>query len=74
MAMGLAVIVSDVGSIRDYVDESNAVFCNNTTASFIEAIKKHANEPDRLVEMRKASLKKVDKITIDKIHNWFNNL
>lgn len=74
MAMGLAIIVSDVGSIRDYVDDSNAIFCSNTKESFIEAIKSLSRSPSHLVEMRKASIKKIDKFTIDKVHEWFNNL
>ncbi|UVV76520.1 glycosyltransferase family 4 protein [Bacteroides fragilis] len=36
MAMGLAMVVSDVGSIRDYVDESNGLFCL-TSKDFIIA-------------------------------------
>lgn len=73
MAMGLAIIVSDVGSIRDHVDESNAIFCDNTKESFIEAIRYLSDNPIALVEMRKASLGKVKSITIDKVHKWFNN-
>lgn len=74
MAMGLAIIVSDVGSIRDYTDDSNAIFCSNTKESFIDAIKNLSSSPSRLVEMRKASIKKIENFTIDKVHEWFNNL
>ena len=74
MAMGLVIIVSDVGSIRDHVDESNAIFCQNTIDSFGNAIKYLAQNPLILAEMRKASLRKVENITIDKVHQWFNNL
>lgn len=38
MAMGLAIVATDVGSIRDYCDESNAVFCQNSVKSIVEAI------------------------------------
>lgn len=74
LAMGLALIVSDVGSIRDYVDESNAVFCQNTKDAFIKAINQLISDPARVAEMRKASLDKVQNITIDKVHEWFNKL
>lgn len=74
MAMGLAIIVSDVGSIRDYADDTNAIFCSNIKESFVEAIKRLSRNPSYLVEMRKASISKIDNFTIDKIHEWFNNL
>ena len=37
MATGLAMVVSDVGSIRDYCDETNACFCSSPD-DFIEKI------------------------------------
>ena len=74
LAMGLGFIVSDVGSIRDHVDEKCAVFCENTKDSFIQAINSLANDPQRIVNMRKASLERVKNITIDKVDNWFSNL
>lgn len=74
LAMGLGFIVSDVGSIRDHVDEKCAVFCENTQDSFIQAINSLANDPQRIVNMRKASLERVKNITIDKVDNWFSYL
>lgn len=74
LAMGLGLIVSDVGSIRDHVDDKCAVFCENTKESFIQAINSLANDPQRIVSMRKASLERVNNITIDKVNNWFSNL
>lgn len=74
LAMGLGLIVSDVGSIRDHVDEKCAIFCENTKESFIRAINSLANNPQRIVNMRKASLERVKNIAIDKVDNWFSNL
>ena len=74
LAMGLGLIVSDVGSIRDHVDEKCAIFCENTKESFIRAINSLANNPQRIVNMRKASLELVKNIAIDKVDNWFSNL
>ena len=50
MAMGLAMVVSDVGSIHDYCDDSNAIFCKNTD-DFCEAITALSNDRNRLKEM-----------------------
>ena len=74
MAMGLALIVSDVGSIRDYVDEKCAIFCPNNVSDFIEAIKSISEKPDRIEEMRDSALLRVDNITIARIHEWFSSL
>lgn len=37
LAMGLTIIVNDVGSIRDYCNSSNAIFCKSTI-DFINAL------------------------------------
>lgn len=37
LAMGLTIIVNDVGSIRDYCNSSNSIFCKNTD-DFIKAL------------------------------------
>lgn len=74
MAMGLALIVSDVGSIRDYCDESNAIFCSNTENSFINAIKKLSMNKEKVLDMRNNSLKKSKHLNIQYIDEWFNTL
>ena len=74
LAMGLAIIVSDVGSIRDHVDESCGIFCKNNVEDFVVAIKRFAKSPDRIVSMRKAALKRTTAITIDKVYEWFSLL
>lgn len=74
LAMGLVVIVSDVGSIRDYVDSSCALFCQNNADSFIKTIIGFSSDPQRIIEMRRAALRKVPNLTVEKVHNWFCSL
>ena len=74
MAMGLGIIVSDVGSIRDYCDNTNACFCHNTKESFVECIKALAINKNTVINMRLSSLHKIDSLSINHINNWFNNL
>lgn len=72
MAMGLAVITSDVGSIRDYCDEGNAVFCDNSVHDFVAAI--NSLDINKVENMRKSSVSKVENFTISKVHEWFCSL
>lgn len=74
MAMGLGIIVSDVGSIRDYCDNTNACFCHNTKESFVECIKALAINKNTVINMRLSSLHKIDSLSINHINNWFNSL
>lgn len=74
LAMGLVVIVSDVGSIHDYVDSNCALFCENSVRSFTDAINEFAADPNKIVEMRLAALNKSSNLTIEKVHNWFCSL
>lgn len=57
MAMGLAIIVSDVGSIRDYCDNTNAIFCKNEANDFKMAIET-LKQKEKLQAMKKSSLLK----------------
>ncbi len=63
LGMGLAMLCSDVGSIRDYCNESNTVFCK-TTDDFVDAIKMLSGNPDRLDEMRKNAYAASKKLSI----------
>ena len=74
MAMGLGLFVSDVGSIRDYCDSHNAVFCKNTVDDFVEAINTIAHSPEIIKNMRIASLEKVKDFTVEKTDLWFDTL
>ncbi len=74
LAMGLAMVVSDVGSIRDYCDDTNAMFCKNTATSFAEAVHALSADPQRVLSMRKASLRHSEKLHVPAIHRWFSSL
>ena len=56
MSCGLAQICSDVGSIRDYCNDSNALFCDNVEDSFVEAIKKLTSNLELLRTMKMNSI------------------
>ena len=74
MAMGLAMIVSDVGSIRDYCNDANALFCQNNVEQFVRAIKKLQNNLQLVLRMKKASLENSKRLQIDNINRWFFKL
>lgn len=74
LAMGLAMIVSDVGSIRDYCDETNAIFCDNTVESYVNAISKLCSQEKLLIAMKKSSLRKSKTLSIVSINDWFCSL
>ena len=74
MAMGLAIIVSDVGSIRDYCNKENAVFCMNDINEFVEAIKKLCHENHRVRIMKEQSKKISSHWSIQNINKWFSSL
>ena len=74
MAMGLAMVASDVGSIRDYCDESNCIFCKNTVDDFKKNINNLASDIKLTKQMQQSSLEKSQKFKIENIHRWFNQL
>lgn len=75
MAMGLAMVCSDVGSIRDYCDESNTIFCTNEdTSSFSIAIQKLSSDEHLLTKMKEASLVKASKLDIESFCNCIQSI
>lgn len=74
LAMGLAIIASDVGSIKDYCSTNNCLFCDNTVDSFSNAITELKNNSEKLYKMRIASLEKSKDFKIENVHKWFNEL
>lgn len=74
MAMGLAMVVSDVGSIRDYCNDENALFCQNNVEQFVRSIKTLQNNLQLVLRMKKASLENSKRLQIDNINRWFFKL
>ncbi|MDY9918632.1 MAG: glycosyltransferase [Proteiniphilum sp.] len=69
MAVGLAMINSDVGSIRDYCNEDGALYCDNKNPkSFSDAINYLYENREKLNELKSKSLYYSKSFSIDKIH------
>ena len=72
MGMGLAMICSNVGSIKDYCDKTNTFFCNNLE-DFNQAIQQLRNNPSVLLSMKESSRVKALKFSINNFHTDINN-
>lgn len=72
MSMGLAMVVTDVGSIRDYCDESNCVFCKESVGSIKDALLLLKSKD--LEVMKKSSQILSERLSITNVHSWFNSL
>ena len=74
MAMGLVNIASDVGSIRDYCDESNSILCKNDVESFVDNIHILAESRDLQEKLKKNAVERSKSFSIEKVHEWFSKL
>lgn len=75
MAMGLAMVCSDVGSIRDYCDETNTLFCNNEDEeAFSRAIQILSLNLKMLNSMKYSSLRKVKALSIESFKSSLDKL
>ena len=71
LAMGLAMICSEVGSIKDYCDETNTIFCDNkNTEDFSNAISFLRNNPDILKSMQQSAANKAKEYSIEQFANY----
>jgi glycosyltransferase involved in cell wall biosynthesis len=66
MACGLAMVVSDVGSIRDYCDDANTIFCKNLN-EYVEALRLLDKDREELIERKKKSNEKSLKFSFDRV-------
>ena len=73
LAMGLALIVSDVGSIRNYCDETNAIFCHTET-DFVEAISYLASNRKLVNDMKTASVNIAQKLSIPNFYTAIKSI
>lgn len=70
LAMGLAMICSDVGSIHDYCNEDNTIFCNNSNIkAFSDALNFLNRNPDVVLRMKQSAIKESKRFTISKFYN-----
>lgn len=67
MGMGLAMLCSDVGSIRDYCDIKNTIFCSSLT-DFNSAIKLLSQNPDLLFSLREQAKNKALNFSIENFY------
>lgn len=74
MSMGLAMVVSDVGSIRDYCNETNAIFCSNTVDSFVSAINLLSTNHRECDSMKENSIELSKSLSIDNINKWLSSI
>lgn len=70
MAMGLAMICSDVGSIRDYCNEDNCIFCKNDIESFSNAINDLVTNKVRLAQYKEKSINKSHRLSISNFYKF----
>lgn len=69
MAVGLAIVASNVGSIKDYCKEDGAIYCNNSDVdSFSKAIKLLYSDGYYLNELKKKSLLYSQPLSIHHLH------
>ena len=75
LAMGLAMICSDVGSIRDYCSDENTIFCNNSNPEeFSMAIRILCSNKRLLCDKKKQSQKIAENYTIQNFHQALTKL
>lgn len=70
LAMGLAMICTEVGSIRNYCDDSNTIFCTSEM-DYSRAIQKLSDNPALLMDMRKSATQRSLDFGIERFHNDF---
>lgn len=74
LAMGLAQVVSDTGSIRDYCTTENAIFCQNTVDDFVKAINYLSTHRAEVEVMKNAALQQAKCFSVENVNEWFSSL
>lgn len=65
LGMGLAMLCSDVGSIRDYCNDSNTIFCSSAD-DFTLALNRLKTDGSMLDRMRQSSVEMARELTLEK--------
>lgn len=63
LSAGMIQVVSDVGSIRDYCDDSNSFFCKET-ADFLNALTTLNSNPQLVSEMQRNARNKAEMLSL----------
>ncbi len=75
MAVGLAIISSDVGSVRDYCKNDGAIYCRNDDFhSFSHAIKELLENRDTLNTLQSRAIEYSKRFSIENFNDLLNNL
>ena len=74
LSMGLAQVVSDVGSIRDYCNDENAIFCKNDVNDFVNALNSLDKNREKLMDMKVSASRHAVNFRIENVHRWFSSL
>lgn len=73
LGMGLAMLCSDVGSIRDYCNDSNTIFCSSAD-DFTLALNRLKTDGSMLDRMRQSSTDKAVDFSLEKFVNLIGNI
>lgn len=73
LAMGLAMVVSDVGSIRDYCTNQNTIFCKNNN-EIIKSLNYLTQHTELVANMKKASMDLSQKLSIENFYTKLKEL
>jgi len=73
LACGLPQVVSDVGAIRDYCSEENAIFCK-TVDEYVQAIHFLSQNREKCLQMGLSARKKAEEISLEKSIRWYDEL
>jgi hypothetical protein len=60
------MVVSDVGSIRDYCDDGNTIFCKNLN-EYVESLRLLDKDREELLERKKKSYEKSFKFSFERV-------
>ncbi len=73
MAMHLAMVVSDVGSIRDYCNEDNTFFCREVD-DYVRAISFLSEDAVALDKYKSASAKRAGELSVERFNELVNSI